>query len=481
MTHTPPPNPPLPAVIYLRQSLDKTGERLAVSRQLEGCQQLCSGRGIPVLDVIEDNDVSATTGTRSGYERLMTMVTNGQVRVIVVYALDRLTRSMRDLERLIDLVESGGLSVVTVTAGALDLATPLGRMMARFFASIARQEVEVKAARQESRNRQAVQQGRPIVGALRTVGYADRHLSAVREDEAALIREGFNKFIAGATVRSIARFWNESRMVNSSGGTWDANNTRAALRNPRYAGLSVYRANNRRGKGRGTPELLGTGQWQPLVTMEVWEAAQAILADPTRKVTPGPARKHLMAGLARCGHCGLPLRSKSHTRGYIIYKCPTERMGRKAEEVNQYVREVVADYLRQPGGPTMGTSSADMAALSQDAAALRVKLDTLTTMFMGDRITQAQLDKGTADARARLEDIGNAQAANAGTGALAPLLAAVDPGQAFLDAPMEVQRAVISAVVTVTLHPLGKGSRGAFDPSTVTLDWMVSDATTQAA
>lgn len=481
MTLTDAPEAPSPAVIYVRQSLDKTGERLAVSRQLEGCHQLCASQGRPVLEVIEDNDVSATTGRRPGFERLMTMVASGQVRVIVVYAVDRLTRGMKDLERLIDLVEQGQLAVLTVTAGVMDLSTPLGKLLARFFAAIARQEVEVKAARQALRNRQAVMQGRPLVGHLRTVGYEDKALTAVREDEAALIREAFSKLLAGASIKSIARFLNDSGMLNGGGGPWNSNNTRALLRNARYAGLSVYHANSRKGKGTGKPEVLGTGQWQPLVSMEVWEDAQAILSDPSRTVTPGPERRHLMAGLALCGRCGLPLVSKRHGAGYAIYKCRTQHLGRKAAEVDQYAREMVAGALRKPGGPSIGASGADQAALSQEAAKLRQKLDTLTAMFMDDRITQAQLDKGSADARARLEAISVAQAASAGSGALAPMLAAVDPGQAFLDAPLDVQRAVISAMVTVTLQPLGRGTRGSFDPSTVTLDWSVSEATSQAA
>jgi len=475
MTHTLTAHPD-PAIIYLRQSLDRTGQRLAVARQLEANQSLCAARGIPVLEVIEDNDVSASSRKRRpGFERLVGMITSGQVRTIVAYAVDRLTRTLLDLERLIDLVERYQVTVVTVS-GDLDLSTPVGRAVARILASIARQEVEVKAARQQLRNKQALTDGMPLASGMRTVGYVDAALSAVIPNEVTLIQEGYAQLLAGASTSSIARLWNAQGLRTSRNGKWTASTVKIALTNPRYSGISAYREN------RQTKQVMGTGRWTAIIDMDTWEAAQSILNDPARKTTTGPARKYLMSGMALCAVCGEHSVYSAHVSGKLVYRCPKLHLSRRIEQVDGYVREVVAEYLRQPGGPQLAADTSDAKALRQEAAAVRARLDRLTAMFMDDRITEAQLDRGTADARARLEAISNAQAANAGLGALAPLLAAVDPGQAFLDAPLDVQRTLVDMLVTVRLSSLGRGKgRAPFDPSTIQLDWKVSEATAVAA
>ena len=82
------------------------------------------------------------------------------------------------------------------------------------------------------------------------------------------------------------------------------------------------------------------------------------------------------------------------------------------------------------------------------------------------------MEQGTADCQVRKDASSAALAAAAGEWALGPVLAAVDPGQAFLDASLEVQRAVVNSLLTVHLPSLGRGCwRQPFDPSTIYLTW----------
>jgi DNA invertase Pin-like site-specific DNA recombinase len=74
-----------------------------------------------VADVYSDNDVSASNGkVRPAYARLLRAAETGQLDVIVSWAVDRLTRRLVELEHLIDLSESTGVTVATVS-GDLDL------------------------------------------------------------------------------------------------------------------------------------------------------------------------------------------------------------------------------------------------------------------------------------------------------------------------------------------------------------------------
>src|SRR3954467_5697610 len=107
------------ASIYVRISLDKTGEGLGVERQEEACRKLCADHRWQVREVFCDNDISATTGKRRpGFEALLA----SDPEVIVVWHTDRLVRLSRDLERVIDLE----CNVFAVTAGHIDLSNPAG-------------------------------------------------------------------------------------------------------------------------------------------------------------------------------------------------------------------------------------------------------------------------------------------------------------------------------------------------------------------
>ncbi|MDQ3715476.1 MAG: recombinase family protein, partial [Actinomycetota bacterium] len=147
------------SVIYARQSLDRSGEGAAIERQVADCRKLAEARGWDVVEVVSDNDISASNGkARPGYQRVLTMIESGSVDRVVVWAVDRLTRRMRDLEDVVDLCERTGVSIATVS-GDIDLSTDMGRMVARILASVARGEVERKGTRQKRANLQRAQKG----------------------------------------------------------------------------------------------------------------------------------------------------------------------------------------------------------------------------------------------------------------------------------------------------------------------------------
>ena len=98
---------------------------------------------------------------------LRAMVAAREVEAVVAWAPDRLTRHTRELQDLIDLVESTGVDLATVTAGAVDLSTPAGRMQARIVGSVARYESEHKSARLRSKHRELAEAGAVAGGGCR--------------------------------------------------------------------------------------------------------------------------------------------------------------------------------------------------------------------------------------------------------------------------------------------------------------------------
>ena len=145
--------------VYLRQSLDRDQNALAIDRQREACLGLCQRRGW--TDAVEyvDNDTSASVGRRPHYEQMLADIESGAIGAVVVWHLDRLHRRPIELEQFMDLAKRRGLSLATVT-GDVDLSTDDGQFMARVMAAVARKETDRKSARQKAANQQRAKAGK---------------------------------------------------------------------------------------------------------------------------------------------------------------------------------------------------------------------------------------------------------------------------------------------------------------------------------
>jgi site-specific DNA recombinase len=104
------------AVVYTRQSLDRSGDGLTVARQREDCLKLCRDRGWTVVQAVTDNDISAFSGKpRPGFAQVLGMVDDRAIDVVVVWAVDRLVRKLADLEDVIERCERAGVRLATVS------------------------------------------------------------------------------------------------------------------------------------------------------------------------------------------------------------------------------------------------------------------------------------------------------------------------------------------------------------------------------
>lgn len=121
---------PVRAAVYLRISLDREMDGLAVDRQEKTCLQIAADRSREVARTYFDQSKSATDKTkrRPGYERMVADYETGAFSVIICWDLDRLTRQPRQLEDWIDVAETRNLRIVTAN-GEFDLATDGGPSM----------------------------------------------------------------------------------------------------------------------------------------------------------------------------------------------------------------------------------------------------------------------------------------------------------------------------------------------------------------
>lgn len=280
-----PADAPRRAAIYARQSLSLSD---GIDRQVGMCKKLCEARGWTVVEVYEDNDVSASKvrGKATAWGKMLEDISKGKFDVVVAVDLDRLLRRVSDLTLLTDT----GVSVLTVN-GEIDLTTADGQFRATMLASIAQFETRRKAERQLRANAARSAAGKPVP-TRRRFGYETDGCTP-RPDEAIEVKRLFEEFRKGASIRSLAVDM-RSRNVDPGGGKgWPVNRIRGILGNPFYGG-QVYHL--------GT--VTDSESVVPIVPKEVALEVRAILADPSRKTSPGSAVRHELTGLAQCGICG---------------------------------------------------------------------------------------------------------------------------------------------------------------------------------
>jgi site-specific DNA recombinase len=447
------------AAIYLRQSLDAKGDRLAIDRQREDCRRIVDQRGWQLAGEYVDNSISASDSRRArpGYNALVDSYTAGGFDALVCWDLDRLTRQPRQLEDWIDAATDRGLLLVTAN-GEADLGTDGGRMFARIKASVARGEVERKAERQRRAALQRSELGKPPMG-VRLTGYTTK--GEVVEGEAKIVRDLFARFAVGDSLRGLAAWLEETGVPTRHGGRWHSSSVRTILTNPRYAGRAIYD-----GKPTGRD-----GEWDELVDGTTFDIVQAKLGDPRRRTQVGTDRKHLGSGLYRCGVCKAKVRAWSGDR----YRCHHACVNRSQQPVDGLVTSVIRTRLAQRDLADLLRIEEDAATrkLAADLARLRQRLVAIEDDYDAGRIDGRRFATATEKVRAELREAEKAMArGNASRGAAA-MLTAANPVAAYDAAPLMLKRATVDALCTVRLHPAPRG-RKVFDPETVAVEWKTS-------
>ena len=449
------------AAVYLRQSLDRTGEAVAVARQREDCAAICADKGWTAVEYV-DNDTSASSGKRRlGYEKMLADVTDGRVGAVVVWDLDRLHRRPIELERFMDLADQHHLALATVS-GDVDLSTAQGRLVARLKGAVARHEIEHKVARQKRAAKQKAEKGLPQW--TRAFGYLDD----TRQPDPAtapLVKQAYAAILAGASLNDICRLWNDAGALTVNGKLWTAPQVSNFLRKPRNAGLRAHNG-----------EIVGKGTWPALVDENTWRATQAVLNAPGRAPGRKTVRRHLLTGALGCGKCGHYLSGMQTVTKTIAYRCKACRgVGIAAHEVEPLLIGLIGGRLAKPDAVDLLKAeihdAAEAERLRTEKAALYGRLDELAVERAQGLMTGRQLQVATEVVQQQIEAIERKETDQERLRVFdgIPLGLPEAVGAVKRLSPDRL-RAVLDVLATVTVAPVGKGGH-VFDPERVQVKW----------
>lgn len=251
----------------------------------------------------DDGGYSGGSMERPALKALMDDIEKGMIDVVVVYKVDRLSRSLSDFAKLVDLFEKYNVSFVSVTQ-QFNTTTSMGRLTLNILLSFAQFEREVIGERIRDKVAASKKKGMWMGGTV-PIGYdvVDRKI-IINETEAKLVKLIFERFVAlGSTTLLVKelreRGYRTKRFISKTGrerGGGPINKVflYRLLQNRIYLGEIEHKGN------------IFPGQHRAIIDKELWDKAQANMAENPRKRANRVRRKRpaLLLGLARCGGCG---------------------------------------------------------------------------------------------------------------------------------------------------------------------------------
>ncbi|BBX69706.1 recombinase family protein [Mycolicibacterium psychrotolerans] len=430
-------------------------EGMGVARQEEDCRALVDRNGWTVAHVYTDNDISAYSGAvRPDFEAMLDALKRGQYDVLVCWHTDRLYRSIKDMERIIEVCELAGVPIRTVNGGDLDLSHATGKAMARILGSVSRMESEHKAERQRRANVQRAQAG-GWWSSHRVFGYTED--AKLLESEAAMIRQAATDVLAGMSLKAIARRWNDSGVASTRRAAWNSTRIKRLLLNPRYAALRSYRG-----------AVVGPGDWPAIIDVDTHHGLSAVLRDSDRGTRISYERKYIGSFRYLCGRCGAPLQHTMSThadgRSFSCYRCTAAaHLSRSQPELDAYVEAVVLSHLRDDTKLAAiladRRDAVDLNELHARRTALVESKDELATLFTDGVLDGPAVRRESAKISAKISSIDTVLAEQARRNPVAELL---KDGPEMIETRWtamspDMKGKIIDRVCTVTVNPSPRG------------------------
>ena len=243
----------------------------------------------------DDGGLSGGTLERPALKRLLADIESGKIDIVVVYKVDRLTRSLLDFAKLVEAFDAADTSFVSVTQ-SFNTTTSMGRLTLNMLLSFAQFEREVTAER--IRDKIAASKARGMwMGGNPPLGYRpDGRSLAVVPEHAELIRDLYRRYLELGNVRLLMKELERGGIAVPvrttatgkpiGGGQFSRGQLYAMLSNPTYIGKIRHK------------EQIHAGLHDAIVDADLWDAVQDRLASNTSGAQQGPSEpsKSLLAG-----------------------------------------------------------------------------------------------------------------------------------------------------------------------------------------
>lgn len=409
--------------LYVRVSTNGQEEDgYSIDEQIDRLSKHCAARDWAVADVYRDVSTGANI-KRPGMQSLIKNIKSYDM--VLVYKLDRLSRSQKDTLYLIeDVFEANGVAFTSLSEN-LDTSTPFGKAMVGILSVFAQLEREQIKERMTMGKLGRVKNGKTSAWSKVPFGYNYVNGELVVNDlQAPVVRSMFERYLAGVSITKLVDYLNEEGHIGKD-RPWSYRTVRTVLDNVVYTGRTNF-------KGE-----VYDGIHDPIVTDEVYYKTQSELERRQKEAyaknnNPRPFQaKYLLSGLLRCGRCGAGFElvqgnvRKDGTR-FKRYKCfsqsskkhnPTRR-GYRAEwcdaciypldDIEALVLGEVEKLRLDPDSLTShraNDTTAERVALESELDNILKKLERITLLFIEGGLPMDLLNKQKAELEQQREAI----------------------------------------------------------------------------
>ena len=325
--------------IYMRVSTeDQAREGFSLPEQKERLEAYCKFNGYKIVEYYTDAGISAKTGNfRPEYDRMLEDGKQGKINMIIALKLDRITRSTRDWETLMDYLEKYNINIAFVNDD-INTTTANGKMVSRIMMSVSQNEIERTSERTIIGLEGAIKQGH--IPARAPLGYkhVDKKLVPDPLTKDIVIRI-YNLYFEGLTYNTIAKLFNKEKVLDKT--NWCDTGILKIISNVIYKGDYIQ------GKTTRNPRYF-EDVVEPIISKELWENCQVQKKKNQRNYMR--SQTYIFLQKLKCPKCGRILAGgASHKikadKWYYYYRCEKCRGNIREHEIEDSIKELLSDIF----------------------------------------------------------------------------------------------------------------------------------------
>ena len=296
--------------LYPRVSGHEQEDNYSIPEQIDRMKKYCAAKDWMIYKIYTDSGFTGSNMNRPGLQSLIKDAESGQFDMVLVYKLDRLSRSQKDTLFLIeDVFDKHNVFFTSITEN-FDTSTPTGKAFLGILAVFAQFEREQIRERTMTGKDSRAKEGKWHGSKWVPIGYDyTEGLLIPNEYEVMQIKEIADMFIKRTPVRTIANIMTEKGFLHKY-GEWEAKTIRRVLSNPVNIGLIKNR------------DEWYKGIHEPILDQKTFDAIAEIMNERKEKYgTTYKPHSSLLGGIIYCKHCGGKYARQGNRQGTYYYSC----------------------------------------------------------------------------------------------------------------------------------------------------------------
>ncbi len=331
------------AGVYIRVSTeDQAREGFSLGEQEEKLLQLCKFKELEVYKVYKDAGISAKDMEhRPQFQEMLKDMKEGKLNYIVAYKLDRITRSVRDLEELISVLEQYNCFLLC-DRDDVNTSTANGRFFVRMLTVLSQLEIEIVSERTKFGLNGAIKSGH--IPGQRPFGYKSAEDKRMIIDNATrpYVEKIFDMYLEGKSFQQIANYFKENNIYPKK--NWKDTTIQKIIDNKIYMG--DYEQYKRIGKQENLEPIVYMNVVEPIISRAKWEECQRQKERNQRTYTRD--RVYTFFQRLKCPNCNRIMKCKGSggtKRKYMYYTCEHCHINFNEDYVEHLLRDFIYDLL----------------------------------------------------------------------------------------------------------------------------------------